>query len=325
MGVSRQSRRGFLGTAAGASVFLPGVAAPVSAAASAAARKDLSDLVSPRVKDYIERGRQEFLREMKPTKAQVERGLELHRNTIVCDLHGQVHTTHQAGLYSDRMREYALARLNQEKDPDRRRELPWDIADEVMKWRALEIVNDPIIEANHRALWEAGAVDVGVDIVPWAPEGADDQFSLEQVSRGTYIYDNYDHVHKLVRAEHIPDVKKQGKHAVLWHCDRPDACFAGPHIKDPVKNVGLFYGFGIRATQLTNSTKNQIGYSHAQETDRGLTDVGRAVVKRMNELGVIIDLAHCGYRTSLDTIKTSDDPVTVTHTRLPCSRRRRQE
>ncbi len=156
-------------------------------------------------------------------------------------------------------------------------------------------------------------MDVGVDVVPWAPEGGDDQFSLQQVSRGSYIYDNYDHLHKLVRAEHIPEVKRQGKHAVLWHCDRPDACFAGPHVKDPVKNVGLFYGFGIRSTQLTNSTKNQIGYSHAQETDRGLTDVGRAVVKRMNELGVIIDLAHCGYRTSLDTIKTSDDPVTVTH------------
>ena len=317
MNISRQSRREFLGTAAGAMGaigLLPGMSAPASAAASAAARRDLSDLVSPRVKDYIERGRQEFLREMKPTKAQIGRGLELHRNTIVCDLHGQVHTTHIAGLYSDRMKQYALDRLSQEKGPDRRRKLVGTIGQELQKWRALEIVNDPTVQANHRALWEAGAVDVGVDIVPWAPEGGDDQFCLEQIARGTYIYDNYDHLHKLVRAEHIPEVKKQGKRAVLWHCDRPDACFAGPHVKDSVKNIGLFHGFGIRATQLTNSTKNQIGYSHYQEADRGLTDVGQAVVKRMNELGMMIDLAHCGYRTTLDTIKTSDDPVTITHT-----------
>ena len=317
MNISRQSRRGFLGTAAGAmgaTGLLPGMSAPASAAASAAARRDLSDLVSPRVKDYIERGRQEFLREMKPTKAQIGRGLELHRNTIVCDLHGQVHTTHIAGLYSDRMKQYALDRLSQEKGPDRRRKLVGTIGQELQKWRALEIVSDPTVQANHRALWEAGAVDVGVDIVPWAPEGGDDQFCLEQIARGTYIYDNYDHLHKLVRAEHIPEVKKQGKRAVLWHCDRPDACFAGPHVKDSVKNIGLFHGFGIRATQLTNSTKNQIGYSHYQEADRGLTDVGQAVVKRMNELGMMIDLAHCGYRTTLDTIKTSDDPVTITHT-----------
>ena len=251
---------------------------------------------------------------MKPTKAQIGRGLELHRNTIVCDLHGQVHTTHIAGLYSDRMKQYALDRLSQEKGPDRRRKLVGTIGQELQKWRALEIVSDPTVQANHRALWEAGAVDVGVDIVPWAPEGGDDQFCLEQIARGTYIYDNYDHLHKLVRAEHIPEVKKQGKRAVLWHCDRPDACFAGPHVKDSVKNIGLFHGFGIRATQLTNSTKNQIGYSHYQEADRGLTDVGQAVVKRMNELGMMIDLAHCGYRTTLDTIKTSDDPVTITHT-----------
>jgi membrane dipeptidase len=317
MGIARQTRRGFLGTAAGAvgaTGLLPGMAAPASAAASAAAPRDLSDLVSPTVKDYIERGRQEFLREMKPTKAQIERGLELHRNTIVCDLHGQVHTTHHAGLYSDRMKQYALDRLSQEKGPDRRRKLVGTIGQELQKWRALEIVSDPTVQANHRALWEAGAVDVGVDIVPWAPEGGDDQFCLEQIARGTYIYDNYDHLHKLVRAEHIPEVKRQGKHAVLWHCDRPDACFAGPHVKDSVKNIGLFHGFGIRATQLTNSTKNQIGYSHYQEADRGLTDVGQAVVKRMNELGMMIDLAHCGYRTTLDTIKTSDDPVTITHT-----------
>ena len=93
----------------------------------------------------------------------------------------------------------------------------------------------------------------------------------------------------------------------MWHCDRPDACFAGPHVKDPVKNVGLFYGFGIRSTQLTNSTKNQIGYSHAQETDRGLTDVGRAVVKRMNELGVIIDLQ----RLRPNDFSVSTGPFTI--------------
>ncbi len=54
---------------------------------------------------------------MKPTKAQIERGLELHRNTIVCDLHGQVHTTHSVGLHSDRMRQYALKRLKSGEGP----------------------------------------------------------------------------------------------------------------------------------------------------------------------------------------------------------------
>ena len=48
--------------------------------------------------------------------------------------------------------------------------------------------------------------------------------------------------------------------------------------------------------------------------DDGLTLEGRETIRRMNELGVIVDIAHAGLRTALETIEVSEDPVINSHT-----------
>ncbi|WP_411275638.1 dipeptidase [Daejeonella sp.] len=45
----------------------------------------------------------------------------------------------------------------------------------------------------------------------------------------------------------------------------------------------------------------------------GLTDLGKQIVKRMNELGVIVDLSHVGEKTFYDAISTSTKPVMASH------------
>ena len=59
---------------------------------------------------------------------------------------------------------------------------------------------------------------------------------------------------------------------------------------------------------------NQIGSGCLAPTDDGLTDLGREAVARLDELGILVDLSHCGARTSLDGIRTSRRPVSFTHT-----------
>ena len=284
------------------------------ATSAGAAAKQPSRTVSPRLREYVEGAKQAILEELKPTKNQLERGLELHRNTVVCDLYGGASANHLWGFYSESMKRWALQQLDREKDRDRKKELLNSVRAQLQKWRALEAVHEPVLRANHRFAWDVAQVAVGLNDIAWAPEGADDRFSIEQISRGRYIFDHYDHVETCLHVDDTSRWKKEGNHGVVWHIGRPDACFAGPHVKDPIKNLDLFYGFGVRHCQLTNSRKNQVGCSHNQEVDTGLTDVGRAVVKRMNELGIIIDLSHSGYTTVLDAIKASDDPVVISHT-----------
>jgi membrane dipeptidase len=46
---------------------------------------------------------------------------------------------------------------------------------------------------------------------------------------------------------------------------------------------------------------------------KGLSDFGKQVVRRMNELGILVDLSHVGERTFWDAINTVTKPVLVSH------------
>ena len=92
------------------------------------------------------------------------------------------------------------------------------------------------------------------------------------------------------------------------------ACLeAATAIENEVDRVDVLYGFGVRCMGITYSESNALGSGLREKHDGGLTDLGHAVVKRMNRLGMTIDLAHVGDRTSLDVIEASDRPVTITH------------
>ncbi len=92
------------------------------------------------------------------------------------------------------------------------------------------------------------------------------------------------------------------------------ACLeAATAIENEVDRVDVLYGFGIRCMGITYSEANALGSGLREQHDGGLTDLGRTVVRRMNALGMTIDLAHVGDRTSLDVIELSERPVTITH------------
>lgn len=280
-----------------------------------AAAKEYADLATRRFRKHIEGARKAILDEIKPTPAQLEHGLELHREPIVCDLYGGSNPVHVTGFYSESMKAWALGVLDREPDPERKRKLFMStVRPQIQKWRALEVVHDPGFQANHRLAWETSQVDLGLADVAWAPEGEGERFSLEYLASEAYAFDHLDYMEKFLRVEDLEGFKKEGKHAVIWHVGRPDTCFAGPHIKDPIKNLDFYYAFGVRHCQLTNSTRNQVGTSHYQELDTGLTEMGEAVIRRMNELGMMVDLSHCGPQTTLDAIRASQEPVLISHT-----------
>ena len=64
---------------------------------------------------------------------------------------------------------------------------------------------------------------------------------------------------------------------------------------------------------ITYSESNALGNGLKEENDGGLTAFGREVVERMNKVGMAIDTAHCGPKTTLDTIACSSKPIFITH------------
>ena len=80
-----------------------------------------------------------------------------------------------------------------------------------------------------------------------------------------------------------------------------------------VDDVNLFHGLGQRISQLTYNTRNRVGNGCFERRDGGLSDYGVAVVERMNEVGMAVDVAHCGDQTTLDAFEVSSKPVLITH------------
>ncbi len=84
-------------------------------------------------------------------------------------------------------------------------------------------------------------------------------------------------------------------------------------IENELDRLDILYGFGVRAVGIAYSEANQLGAGLAERHDGGLTGFGERAVRRMNQLGLMIDCSHAGDRTTLDAIKASRSPISISH------------
>ena len=75
----------------------------------------------------------------------------------------------------------------------------------------------------------------------------------------------------------------------------------------------LFHGLGLRILQLTYNDRNRLGDGCLEPADAGLSRMGVAAIERMGDLGILVDLSHCGRRTTVEGIRAAAGPVAVTH------------
>ena len=78
-------------------------------------------------------------------------------------------------------------------------------------------------------------------------------------------------------------------------------------------NVDVFYGLGVRSSQVTYNFQNWAGAGCNDLNDSGLTVFGHELVEKMNETGMLIDLSHAGMKTMADAIAASSVPIIVSH------------
>jgi membrane dipeptidase len=128
---------------------------------------------------------------------------------------------------------------------------------------------------------------------------------------------NPDKMVQAFTADDIILIAKQNKLAVLFGVE------GGHMIENDLNKLNALYKRGARYMTLTWNNSTDWATSAAYEasgegvTDperkKGLTDFGKQVVHRMNELGMLIDLSHVGEQTFWDAIATTTKPVLVSH------------
>ncbi len=92
-------------------------------------------------------------------------------------------------------------------------------------------------------------------------------------------------------------------------------CLEGTHgLEGKLENLDHLYDAGFRMIGMTHFFDNESGGSAHGMEKAGLTDFGRAVVKRTQELHMIIDLAHASPRMVDDVLSITTAPVVASHT-----------
>ncbi len=137
---------------------------------------------------------------------------------------------------------------------------------------------------------------------PWDWDNVVHQIGMFQAD-----IDHQDLVFVARRSEDFEKAFREGRIAMVIHLEGP------PNIREDLSKVDILYGLGVRCMGIAYSRGNEFGSGLADKIDRGLTDLGYELVRRMNKLGILIDLAHAGDKTSLDVIEASKDPVVITH------------
>ena len=246
----------------------------------------------------IEAARNAALAALKPSKRDLEHGLQLHAASLVVESYGfSPRSAIDAAVYT---REFEAGASDQELE---------DLYEEMLMTRC---VTDAAERAEYQQAWQASGVTC---ILQNAGEESQDPMRLvKRLARFTYVTDTMrGFVRKAATPQDIEDAKKQNTHALYFSGNGVPLTQNWTSVHDELRYIRIFFQLGIRMMHLTYNRRNMIGDGCAEASNAGLSDFGRAVVAEMNRVGVIVDCAHSGWKTSFDAAKASNRPMVASH------------
>lgn len=109
-------------------------------------------------------------------------------------------------------------------------------------------------------------------------------------------------------AAEIRESKREGAVAFYVHCQP-----VMPIPRD-LKAIDGAYVKGLRSMMLTYNRMDNVGTGCTERVDAGLSMFGIEVVKHCNDIGMVVDVSHCGHLTTMDACRISKQPVNANHT-----------
>jgi len=108
----------------------------------------------------------------------------------------------------------------------------------------------------------------------------------------------------------VSKLKQEGKRAIYIGMEN------GYPVGTDLSRVEYFHNRGVRYITLCHTSNNDICDSSTDSKGpehNGLSDFGKEVVEKMNELGMIIDVSHISDKSFYDVIELSNAPVIASH------------
>lgn len=235
---------------------------------------------------------------LKPTPAQFDHGLALHRASLVCDTYG---FAPNAALDGD-----AMAKAMEEGASDA--ELG-DLREDMGMTRWATVPQER--EEFRQAFDWAGVTCIYQNA---GEEGQDPMRLVKRLARFTYSTDLMrDFVARAAFPDDIVAAHEEGRHCLYFSGNGVPLTQHWISPEDELRYIRIFFQLGIRMMHLTYNRRNMIGDGCAEATNAGLSDFGRKVIAEMNKQGVLVDCAHSGWQTSLEAAQISTKPMVASH------------
>ena len=249
--------------------------------------------------EKIREARQAALAILKPDSRDLARGLELHADALVFESYG---FTPRSAIDGDVFRESMEAGASDDELANLREEMSMS-----------RCATD---ETERREFFEAfRASGVTCIFENAGEEGNDPLRLLNRLAHFTFTTDALrDQLFKAVGPEDVVAAKKAGKLCLAFTTNGVPLRQRWESTRDELRMIPLFYQLGVRMMHLTYNRRNPLGDGAGEPNDGGLSDFGRQAIAEMNRVGVIVDVAHSGWRTSLEAAKASSKPMVASHT-----------
>lgn len=163
--------------------------------------------------------------------------------------------------------------------------------------------------------WKKGGLDVQIFSV-FSDGGIKNPYLIANMQMNildSVVARNPNKIVKVFNKNEILQTVKENKIAAMFGVE------GGHMIENDLNKLQAFYNRGARYLTLTHNVAPSWATSAADETtgtnltQKGLTDFGTKVIKKMNDLGMMIDVSHSGDQTFWDVIKISNKPIIASH------------
>jgi membrane dipeptidase len=153
-----------------------------------------------------------------------------------------------------------------------------------------------------------GAVFLSTWIPAWLMAGGAARTELEQIDIVRRLPERYPADFALARtADDVWRIHRQGKIALLIGVE------GGHAIENSLPLLRMYYDLGARYMTLTHFATLPWADAAGDSTHHGLTPFGFAVVREMNRLGMLVDLAHVSDSVMAQVLRVSEAPVIFSH------------
>ena len=247
----------------------------------------------------IARARQIALDILKPTAKQLEHGLKLHAESLVFDGYAFSPRTSTDHVIIAKMIEDGASEVELQ-----------DATEDMGMTRAVTNLRER--EEIMMAFRASGVTCIYQNA---GEECQHPQRLIKRLARFTFLTDMLKpFLTKATKPNDIELVKKSDGHCLYLTGNGVPLPQDWISVEEELRAIRVFFQLGIRMMHVTYQRRNMLGDGCAEIANGGLSDFGRQAIAEMNRQGVLVDIAHSGWQTSLEAAKVSTKPVVASHT-----------